>query len=157
MQPRRAPPEESSTHSAGLVHRGKRTAVFSPLVHTHARVCTSVPLPGNICRCKARILQNANRAKQAASTLCLFNVSCHVHVFSQNDPERWVHHSRWVQKIDHSLLIFFEARAPMTCRCEPRHWMSMVSSGRKSASCSSAVALLIFLVCTVVYADLYKP
>ena len=44
------------------------------------------------------------------------------------------HHSWWAQKIDPSLSIIFEARVLLTCRCEPRHWISTVSSGMKSTS-----------------------
>ena len=55
------------------------------------------------------------------------------------------------------LSIIFEARTLMTCRCEPRHWISMVSSRMNSMSSpcvssvvSLAVAWRIFLVCRMV-------
>ena len=59
-------------------------------------------------------------------------------VLSQIKLERWVRcpskKRRWGPEIGLSLSVIFEARALLTRRFEPRHWISTVSSGMKSSS-----------------------
>ena len=68
--------------------------------------------------CKIPTVPSKPRPWIMCSSLCLFNVSC--------GKRRWEDASCKAHN--------FEARALLTCPCELRHWISMVSSGMKSSS-----------------------
>ena len=65
-------------------------------------------------------------------------------IMAHKKNQKKTQHSKWAQKIDLFLSIIFEARALMTSRSEPRHWISMVSGGMKSTS-SPHVSTALFL------------
>ena len=85
------------------------------------------------------------------SNPCLLKCFVASACFSQHELERWVRCAL--------LSIIVEARALMTCRCEPRHWISMVSCRMKKYVFATRLHLvvppgcssLIFLVCTIEY------
>ena len=90
--------------------------------------------------CRTPVAPSKPQPRTMCSSLCRFNVSgrkMNLGWFFLSPVGREdgrTHNSRWAHKIDLSVSILFEARALLTCRCEPRHWISMVSSGMKSAS-----------------------